>query len=315
MSVNLRSVDLILPLLHCVYRMSYDVIIVGGGPAGLSAATILGRARRRVALFDDGQYRNEASRAIHGFLTRDGIHPAELRRIAREQLARYEVEYRCAHVTAARRTDPGFELTIDDGSIFETRRLLLATGVTDHLPDVDGMRRFYGCGVFHCPYCDGWEVRDRPLAAYGKDAAGLAASLKTWSADVVLCTGGPAAIKAADAARLERLGIAVYRQRLARLEGKDSLEQLVFEDGFVLPRRGLFFSAGQTQRCDLAASLGCGFTRRGAVRTGKLEGTNIPGLFVAGDASKDVQLAIVAAAEGAKAAIAINSALQLEDSR
>lgn len=290
----------------------YDVIIVGGGPAGLSAATILGRARRRVVLFDDGRYRNEASRGIHGFLTRDGIHPAELRRIAREQLARYDVEYLCNHVTSATRKEASFEVVLADNSRYESRKLLLATGVTDELPAVEGMQQFYGAGVFHCPYCDGWELRDQPLAAYGKSAAGLAASLKTWSADVVLCTDGPAAIKSDSAARLEQLGIRVYRQRLVRVEGGDRLEQIVFEDGTVLPRRGLFFDSGQKQRCDVAADLGCNFNRKGTVRTGKLEGTNIPGLYVVGDASKDVQLAIVAAAEGAKAAIAINTALQSE---
>lgn len=290
----------------------YDVIIVGGGPAGLSAATILGRARRRVVVFDDGEYRNEASRGVHGFLTRDGIHPAELRRIGREQLARYEVEYLYNHVTAAERTERGFVVMLDDGNRIESRMLLLATGVRDHLPEIEGAERLYGCGVFHCPYCDGWEVRDRPLAAYGRDAAGLAASLKNWSENVILCTGGPARMKPEDTARLERLGVRVFRRRVIRLEGDGRLEQIVFDNGTVEPCNGLFFSASQSQRCDIAGKLGCAFTKKGAVRTGKLEGTNIPGLFVAGDASKDVQLAVVAAAEGAKAAIAINTALQLE---
>jgi thioredoxin reductase len=290
----------------------YDVIIVGGGPAGLSAATILGRARRRVVVFDDGRYRNEASRGVHGFLTRDGLHPAELRRIAREQLARYDVEYLCTHVTAAHAKEGGFEVVLADNSRYESRKLLLATGVTDELPAVAGMERFYGAGVFHCPYCDGWELRDEPLAAYGKSACGLAVSLKAWSADVVLCTDGAAALKPEDAARLEVLGIPVYRQKVAALEGADHLEQIVFEDGTVLPRRGLFFSTRQTQRSPIAADLGCRFNRKGTIQTGKLEGTNVPGVYVVGDASKDVQLAIVAAAEGAKAAIAIHTALQEE---
>ena len=293
--------------------MQYDVIVVGGGPAGLSAATILGRARRRVVIFDDGKYRNEASRAVHGFLTRDGIDPAELRRIAREQLTRYDVEYRCLHINAARIVDAGFEVTLEDGSVLQSRKLLLATGVTDLIPDVEGMHRFYGAGVFHCPYCDGWELRDRPLAAFGRSAAGLAASLKTWSDNVILCTDGPIALKPEEGQRLDRLRIPVYRQKIARLEGGDALDQIVFTDGVVVPCRGIFFNTGQRQRCDLAATLGCAFTKKGAVRTGKLEGTNVRGLFVAGDASKDVQFAVVAAAEGAKAAIAINSALQLED--
>lgn len=296
-------------------KYEYDVIIVGGGPAGLSAATILGRARRRVVIFDDGKYRNEASRGIHGFLSRDGIHPAELRRIAREQLARYEVEYLCAHVNTARAIPRGFVVTLDNGSDLHSRMLLLATGVVDRLPEIEGAGRFYGNGVFHCPYCDGWEVRDRPLAAYGPRAAGLAASLKTWSADVVFCPGGRPRFQAGESARLDRLGIPILSGKIARFEGGDTLEQIVFADGSSVPCRGFFFQTGQSQRCDLAASLGCNFTRKGSVRTGKLEGTNIPGLFVAGDASRDVQLAVVAAAEGAKAAIAINTALQLESSQ
>jgi thioredoxin reductase len=295
----------------------YDVVIVGGGPAGLSAATILGRARRRVLVCDDGRYRNDASGALHGFLSRDGMHPAELRRIAREQLERYEVEVRTVRVTAARPAARGFELTLADGALLGCRKLLLATGVEDKLPAVEGMDRFFARGVYHCPYCDGWEVRDRPLAAYGagKNGASLALALKAWSADVVLCADGPAALKPDESARLERFGVPVYQQKIARLEGAEELEQIVFRDGVTLPRHAIFLSAGQTQRCDLAASLGCAFTRKGAVRTGKLEGTNIPGLFVAGDASRDVQLAVVAAAEGAKAAIAIDAALQEEDLR
>jgi thioredoxin reductase len=288
----------------------YDVMIVGGGPAGLSAATILGRARRRVVVFDDGRYRNEASRGVHGFLTRDGIHPAELRRIAREQLARYDVEYLCDHVTSVTRKQTGFEAILANNSRYESRKLLIATGVTDDLPAVEGMQRFYGAGVHHCPYCDAWELRDLPLAAYGKSCAGLAASLKNWSPDVVLCTDGPVTFKPHDIARLDRLGIPIRREKIARLEGSDRLESILFADGSSLPCRGLFFGAGQTQRSSLAADLGCLFNRRGTVRTGKLEGTNIPGVYVVGDASRDVQLAIVAAAEGAKAAIAINSALQ-----
>lgn len=171
----------------------YDVIIVGGGPAGLSAATVLGRCRRSVLLCDDGRYRNAASHALHAFLTRDGIDPAELRRIGREQLNQYGVECRAVRVTAAGRTDGGFEVVLADDSRLAARHLLLATGVVDCIPAVEGMEHFFGAGVFHCPCCDGWEVRDQPLAAYGsgKDGAGLAASLKQWSADVVLCTDGP----------------------------------------------------------------------------------------------------------------------------
>jgi len=293
----------------------YDVIIVGGGPAGLSAATILGRCRRRVLLCDDGRYRNDASRALHGYLTRDGVHPAELRRIGREQLARYDIEIRNIRVTHAEIQEGRFELTLEDDSRLLCRRLLLATGVVDKIPEVEGMERFFGNGVYHCPYCDGWEVRDRAIAAFGKgkSGAGLALSLRTWSADVTLLTDGPGRLAPEEAERLARHGISVRSSKIIRLEGSEGLEQVIFRDGTSLPVRAIFLSAEQSQRCDLASGLGCIFNKRGTVRTGELEKTNIPGLFVAGDASRDVQLAVVAAAEGAKAAIAINTSLQQED--
>jgi len=290
----------------------YDVIIVGGGPAGLNAALVLGRCRRRVLICDDGQYRNDVSRGLHGFLSRDGIHPAELRRIGREQLERYDVEYRQASVHDARPVDAGFEVTLNDGARLQCRKLLLATGVRDKLPDVPGASQFYGSGIYHCPYCDGWEMRDQPLAVYGsgKNGAGLARSLQSWSADIVLCTDGPARLDAEERAALDRRSIAVQEQKISAFEGAEHLEAIVFEDGTRLSRRAVFLSTGQSQRCDLAGRLGCRFTRKGAVHTGKLETTNVAGVYVAGDASKDVQLAIVAAAEGAKAAIAIHTSLQ-----
>jgi thioredoxin reductase len=295
----------------------YDVIIIGAGPAGLSAALILGRCRRRILVCDSGEYRNEASQALHGFLTRDGIHPAELRRLAREDLHPYGAEFLSARVSAARRVDDCFEVAFDDGARQCSRRLLLATGVVDHLPEIEGTAEFYGRGIFHCPYCDGWEVRDQPLAVYGrgKNGAGLAVALKTWSAAVVLCTDGHSLLRPPEAQDLTRAGIPVRKEHIARFEGGERLERIVFTTGDSLPCRAVFLSTGQHQRSPLPVSLGCEFNRKGTVRTNRLQGCNVPGLYVAGDASRDVQLAIVAAAEGAKAGFAINSDLQNEERR
>lgn len=297
----------------------FDVIIVGAGPAGLSAALILGRCRRRVLVCDAGRPRNAAAHAMHGFLTRDGIEPAEFLRLGREQLRRYDtVELRDVEVADARRVDGGFDIALQDGARFGARKLLFATGVVDHLPEIAGIDALYGRSVFHCPYCDGWEVRDQPLAIYGRGKPGrdLALKLRNWSSDLVLCTDGPTKLEAQDSQRLARNGIAIRAERIARLEGSDGrLEHVVFADGDRLPRRALFFTTGQHQHSGLPAQLGCTLTRGGDVRTTKYAETEVPGVYVAGDASRSVQLSIVAAAEGAEAAFAINTALSEEDKK
>jgi thioredoxin reductase len=291
----------------------YDTIVVGGGPAGLSAALVLGRCRRRVLVCDAGQPRNAASHGVHGFLTRDGTPPAELLRLARAELAPYGVGFREMVVTTAKYTGAGFEVSCEDGARLRARTLLLATGVVDQLPRLEGIDALYGRSVHHCPYCDAWEVRDEPLAAYGrrKAAFGLALALRTWSEDVALCTDGPSRLDRDARAELADYGIRLFEQRVARLEGDGGiLRRIVFDTGESLERRALFFSTGQQLRSPLAQQLGCTLTSKGTVSTGRLEQAHLPGLYVAGDASRDVQFVVVAAAEGAKAGYAINKALQ-----
>jgi thioredoxin reductase len=291
-----------------------DVIIVGAGPAGLSAALVLGRACRRVLVFDHGQPRNRSTAHMHGFLSRDGITPAEFRAAARGDLARYDT-VRLEHaevVDAGQRGADGFTVTLADGRTFTSRKLLLATGVADNVPDVAGLADLYGHSVFHCPYCDGWELRGQPLAVYGRGRRGFGLSLELigWSRDIVLCSDGDAELDAAQRDKLARNDIIVREEKITRLEGRDGrLDRIVFTSGDPLARRALFFTTGQHPCSPLAEKLGCPFNEKGTVRTGKYETTHLPGLYVAGDASRDVQWVVVAAAEGAEAAFSINQDL------
>lgn len=295
----------------------YDVVIVGGGPAGLSAALVLGRCQRRVLLCDNGHPRNEASVAMHGYLSRDGINPLEFIRIARGELAPYDtVEVRDVTVVDARCENSRFLTRLETGETVESRKLLIATGVRDKVPDLEGMAELYGRSVFHCPYCDGWEIRNQPIAIYGRGERGygLALELTAWSRDLALITDGPCELDDQQRKRLQRLNVAIREERVRRLEGENGiLEHIVFAGGPPLARRAMFFTTGQYQQSELAVKLGCQFNDKGTVRTGKYESTHLLGLFVCGDASRAVQWVVVAASEGAEAAFAINTDLIKED--
>ena len=301
----------------------WDTIVVGGGPAGLSAALVLGRCRRTVLLFDDGKPRNAVSRALHGFLGSDGIDPAKLREVALAQLAPYpSLVVRKTRVVSAQRTESGFAVETLGGARFRARKLLLAAGVVDDLPDVPGFRELYGAGVFHCPYCDGWEIQNQPLAVYGRHddkGGGLALEMTQWSRDVVLCSNGPAELSADYRARLNRHGITVREEQIVRLEVTSDVPHqaafaVVFASGPALLRGALFFNTGRHQSTDLAKSLGCDtYDVKGCTVDRRTQMTHVPGLYVAGDASREVLQVVVAAAEGAEAAIAINTALLHED--
>jgi thioredoxin reductase len=289
----------------------FEVAIVGGGPAGSSAALVLGRCRRRVVVFDSGKYRNASAPAVHAFLTREGTPPAELRRMAREEITRYpSVEMRAGEVVGARREADGFLLRTAEGAEVRCRKLLIATGLTDELPEVEGAAALYGEFLFHCPYCDAWEVRDQALAAYTRSAA-YAFKLAQWTDDLVVCTDGEVEWDARDHRRFAARGIAVDDRKVARFErdGEGDGVRILFAAGEPLNRHAIFFHLGCTSQSSLARELGCELDDKGGVRVNAYEATCVPGVYVAGDASRDVLLAVVAAGEGAAAAVAINSAL------
>jgi thioredoxin reductase len=254
---------------------------------------------------------------MHGFLTRDGMPPLEFLRQAREELKPYTtVELRDVTVTDARCESNRFVTILETGETVESRKLLIATGVRDNVPRIDGIDELYGSSVFHCPYCDGWEVRDEPLAVYGKGEKGYGLSLEltAWSSDILLCTDGPSELAERQIARLSRNGVVVVEEPVVRLEGSDGiLHRIVFDGRDPAARRALFFTTGQQQQSALATSLGCELNDKGTVHTGKYETTHLRGLYVAGDASRAVQWVVVAASEGAEAAFAINTDLIKEN--
>ncbi len=293
----------------------YDVIVVGGGPAGISAALVLGRCQRNVLVIDAGLSRNRWSNAMHGFISRDGMNPLEFLEIAREELKPYGVEWLHARVSQAICHGTHFELADEHGNRFTSKKLMVATGISDYLPELEDIETFYGKSIHHCPYCDGWESRNKPLVAYGigKVAVGLSMSLKTWSNDVTLCTDGTNKIPKADLNKLARNGVKVKTEKITKLRGDGPyLKFLAFSDHSVIPCEAMFFSMGTYQNTDILQQLNCELNIKGIAKADVKQKTNVPGLYVAGDTTRDMQQVIIAAAEGTKAGIMINIELQKE---
>ncbi len=297
--------------------MSYEALIVGAGPAGLSAALVLARCRRRVLLCGAGETRNHASHGIHGLLGREGQSPADFIAAGLQNLENYPaLDRRDFEVVSIEVGKGGFTFTCADGSRGSAGKILLATGLRDELPAIPGIEAFYGCSVHHCLYCDGFEYADKPIAAYGDGDKGadLALIMKQWSDDVILCPRGGSAPSRDMQKRLATKNIPIIEAPIAALDGNGSvLRGIRFEDGSYIERSALFFSTACRQRSDLWRALGCARDEKGGIITDVLtEETTVPGVYVAGDVSRDVLLIAVAVAEGAKAAVAINRALLRE---
>ncbi|GAC1490295.1 MAG: NAD(P)/FAD-dependent oxidoreductase [Flavisolibacter sp.] len=291
-----------------------DCIIVGGGPAGLNAAVVLGRCRRKILVFDTAKQRNRYSHGMHNYLTRDDILPFDFLQMAHKELHKYGVALLEKKITRAVKNQDGiFEVCDENNNKYFSKKLLIATGLIDKLPEIKGFKELYGKSVFHCPYCDGWEVRDKKIAVYAKEKRGapLALSLKGWTTNISLLTDGKNKIKPAERSLLELNGIDIIRFPLDKLvEAEGKLQKIIFKNGQEILCDAIFFVNGYQQQCNLAETFGCALSKKGEIITNRHQQTKIEGLYGAGDADKDVHFVVVAAAEGAKAGVIINKELQ-----
>jgi thioredoxin reductase len=305
----------------------YDVVVVGGGAAGLSGALALARARRSVLVVDGGEPRNAPADAMHNYLGRDGTPPGDLLAAGRAEVAGYGGEVVSGEAVSAARTDGGFTVALGDGRSVSARRLLVTTGLVDELPEVPGLRERWGRGVLHCPYCHGWEVRDQAIGVLSTGPGGVLKALlwRQWSADVTLFLHtGPQPIEEEEQ-QLAARGIAVVAGEVAAVESDgDRLTGVRLASGRVVARDALVVAPRFTARSAVLESLGLvaedvqapdGHVVGSAVPSGPMGATAVPGVWVAGNVTDLMGQVITSAAAGLQAAGAINADLLFDDVR
>ncbi|SDM66874.1 NAD(P)/FAD-dependent oxidoreductase [Sediminibacillus halophilus] len=298
--------------------MLLDCVIVGGGPAGLNASLVLARAKKKIVLFDEDKPRNAVTYESHGFITRDRIKPSEFKRLAKEELEEYpSIEIQNQRVTDIQKEEGTFLVYANDGNSYRTRKVILATGLTDVLPDIKGIHEFYGMSLFSCPFCDGWELRDRPLVVVAEDERAMhgVKLIANWSKDLVVCTNGKTPFTAEQSELLLKKNIRVIDKEIESFQGdKGQLKIIRFKGGEELEREGGFVASELKQASSLIESLGCSLNTMGGVETDDFGRTEVEGVYACGDNAlvAPAQL-VIAASEGSRTAIGVVADLVNED--
>lgn len=290
-----------------------DVIIIGGGPAGLNAALVLGRARKNVLVIDEELPRNRVTKESHGFLTRDGVTPATFRQIAREQISVYpSVQFVKDTVIRATGQDGDFEMTTIQGNTYRGKKILFATGMKDRPLAIAGLQEVYGKSAFVCPYCDGWELRDQSLALIvsGGMALHLAKTISGWTDQFTICTHGTEDWSGEEKEELEQRHIPIVTSPIQQIQSDTGMvKQIVFEDGTSLSCTGIFFAPELEAGSEVPQMLGCELADTGMIIVDEFGKTNIAGVYSAGDSASRKYQVVAAASMGSMAAISINSEL------
>jgi thioredoxin reductase len=299
--------------------MNYDVIIIGGSYAGLSAALVLGRSLRRVLVIDAGKPCNRQTPHSHGFLTRDGETPTQLAAIAREQVGQYPtVSFESGIAITARQVDGGFRVCTDNGESYEGRKLILATGLLDVLPDIPGFADCWGRSVLHCPYCHGYEVHSQPLGvlANGETGYEMATLIQQWSRQLTLFTNGSSTLTDEQRQVLTQLAIPIIETPVTAIEHNDGfMTALVLADGSKVTPKAVFARVPLLQTSNIGEQLGCQFTEHKLIQVNDFGMTSVPGVYAAGDTTTMMRQVANAVAGGAKTGAVLNRELITDDLR
>ena len=304
----------------------FDCAIIGGGPAGLSAALVLGRARRNTILFDNNKPRNAVTHESHGFITRDGIKPNEFREMAHKDIEKYpSVIYEKKEVTSLTKDNHFFELITDEKQFYRSKTVIISTGLKDILPNIESISDYYGKSLFNCPYCDGWELRDKPLVVIIDDQAHVFHFIQTiynWSKDLLVCTNGNPFQNPEQKRLIQNKGIKINENKIKKFVGRNGqMEEIIFENNVNIIREGGFVMSQVVQSSNLAKQLGCKNNPIGGISIDSFGRTNIEGVYAAGDAPVIAPAQLImaaaegfrAAAEGFRAAAGVNTDLIQKD--
>ncbi|KAA8746583.1 NAD(P)/FAD-dependent oxidoreductase [Paenibacillus sp. UASWS1643] len=293
-----------------------DVLIIGGGPAGLNAALVLGRARKNVVVIDDETPRNWVTRETHGFVTRDGASPREFRKAAKEQIAAYpSVQFASDTATAITGNDGDFVIKTTQGASYRTKKILFAVGKKDLPLDINGLTEIYGKSAFVCPYCDGWELRDQSLVIIvsGDKALHMAKVISGWTERYTICTNGSDSLTDEQREELKQHHVTVFDAPIQSINSEEGMvQQVVLNDGTAIPCTGVFFQPKLFTGSELPKTIGCEITESGTVIVDATGKTSVAGVYSAGDAASELYQAITAASLGALSAVSINNELNFE---